>query len=131
MDKSFVKGVLACLAVIVLMGAGRKYIHSQRVHMNEGNTAAGFSVTCSDSAWTAVVAANANRRSVVVQSLATNTFNVCIATSTAGPCVDGMVGFELTPGSTLDESSEVALNCRARSGGSEVLKGIEYDDSKD
>jgi len=124
------KGFLACLAIILLVGAGRKYDQSQRVFQNEGDTLGPISVTCSDSAWTAVSAASSIRRSVLLQTLSTAGASVCISTATAGPCVDTMPGLELEAGANVTDFSEALLNCRSRSGNVQV-KGMAYSDSED
>lgn len=129
MRKEF-KGFLACLALVVLMGAGRKYVWVQKVYQNEGDTPAPISQTCTDSAWTAIAAADSKRRSVLFQTLSTAGSSVCLSTATAGPCDDNQGGIELEAGSNVTDYSEALLNCRSRSGNVQV-KGMSYTDSED
>lgn len=123
-------GALAGIALILILGAGRKYIEVQKVYQNEGDLLAPISVTCLDSAWTAIAPASKKRRAVVLQSLVASASGVCISTATGGACSDGQGGFELEPGMTVTDNSEALLNCRSRTG-SIVIKGMSYSDSED
>jgi len=125
-----IKGFLAALLLFGTIAAGRRYVYVQKVYQNEGDTLTGLSVTCTNSAWTAVAAADKTRRSLVMQTLTTATDSVCISTATAGSCVDGMVGYEIEPGASVTDYSEAALNCRTRSA-NVTVRGMSYKDSED
>lgn len=128
--KKEIKGFLVCLMLLGAIGAGRKYVWVQKVYQNEGDTLNGISVTCTNAAWTAVAAANAKRRSAVFHTLTSAADSVCISTATAGPCVDGMPGYEVEAGASVSDFSEALLNCRTRSS-NVVVKGMIYTDSED
>ena len=126
-------GTVLCFASL-LFAAPRADFAVTKTYRNEGNTVAPFTLSCSSTAWTAVVAARAVRRSGLMQSLKANAYNVCIATTSASGdlCNDATPGIELAPGDSLTDFAEVAWNCRARTGSSgERIKGYESYDSAD
>lgn len=105
-----------------------------RVAQNDGNTPVGIYVACSSTAWTAVVAADEDRRLAVVKNLSDATYDVCTAThSTVGiGCPASPGGYYLEPGDAVSWSGEAALYCRLQAGGdSETLIGMSWDDSRD
>ena len=104
-----------------------------KVAENEGNTRAGFSVSCSSNEWTTVLAVRAIRRSFLVQSLSTATELVCLSTFTTSgyACSSSAPGVTLATRDTYNDNSEQAIYCRGQSGAAQTLKGFENYDSRD
>lgn len=137
-------GFLVLGSMIVGMGGVEKAYARARdtlfvtaVAQNDGNTASLLTVSCSNSAWTSVAAANPRRRRLRLDVVATATgVGVCLSsTSVSGDtCSDARAGFELlpsTPAGHVDLRDEDPWYCRARSGGVGLLKGAEFYDSRD
>lgn len=129
-------GFLVAGFAAMLYASPRKDITSSTTHRNEGNLMAPFSVSCSSSTWTAVVTTREARRAVLIQSLSTNSYAVCLSTyavgSTAVLCAAATTGLEISPGGALTDYGEYGINCSARDGSSgERLKGYESYDNRD
>lgn len=115
----------------------------QPVYQNDGDTAAGFAVEASSSAWTAVAAARATRRRLFVQVLDSNVKGVCLSTfsTVAIACDDATPGIELSTGTANSNGlrshtfyTQAAIYARIRVGDTNPLqrvKGYESYDSGD
>ena len=130
--------LLTALGLFVLVGvafsAPRKEALVTKTSRNEGNRRIGFSVTCSSTAWTVVVSSLPARRSVVMHTLGSMIYSVCIGTqSLAGDlCNDAAPGVELSTNTSITDYSEAVIRCRARSPSTgEILKGFDYYDTGD
>jgi len=136
MKKDLLLAFLAgALGVSLLYANPRSYQanYTDRVMTDEGDTPSGFAISCSNSAWTQIVAADDDSRSVLFQALSTSSGNVCISTVTAAgaACDDTTPGPELIPGASVTDYTSSRWNCRARSGGTAVVKGYRSLDSAD
>lgn len=115
---------------------------------NDGNTRLPFTITCLDSAWTVVGSSQAvataghaftqqaaiRRRSMTVHALGTVTYAVCLSTTSnaSSTCADTIGGYELgVSWGSVSIYDEGLWYCRARSGGSTVIKGVEFYDNRD
>jgi len=128
------KGFLACVAVVVLMGAARRYTDVTVTSLNEGNAPVPFSTALSDSAWTAIGSSSpAKRRALGIQSPSTNTGFVCISTtSTSGvTCTVDTNGYQLEPGAAITINDEAVWYGRINSGSVTTVKGSEHADNRD
>lgn len=131
------KNLLLSLAVM-LIGVGFATAASKRVDLvdpvaqNDGDTRVGVSVSCLSSAWTRVVAARSNRRTLKLTSLRSNTGIVCLGTADNGAvtCTSTNLGIDLGTADAYQDSSEAVLYCRAGSG-TQVVKGFDLYDSRD
>ena len=128
-------GLAGMLLVSLAYAIPRGAAYVQSTYRNEGNTGAGFNVSCSSSAWTAIYTARETNRAAVVQNLNTNAFAVCITTfaaTDAATCADATEGAELTPGQNITLYDEQTWRCRTRdtTAGTRV-KGIVSRDDRD
>lgn len=114
---------------------------------NDGNARIPFTITCSASAWTVVGSSQAvastlmaneqaaiRRRSMTVQTLSSVTYAVCLSTTSASgdTCDDNRAGYELgSAWGSVSVYDEGLWYCRTRTGGSTVIKGVEFYDSRD
>jgi len=107
--------------------------YTDRVMFDEGDTAEGFAVSCSSTAWTQIVASDEDSRIVEFQALTANTGGVCISTVTASAiaCDDTTPGLELAPAADKKIGSTGAWYCRARATFVGVIKGFRGTDSAD
>ena len=134
----------AFLTGMVLAGAvwasPRARQDTLKTYREEGNAFTPFVVTCSSTAWTAVVTAptgglsTVTQRSLFVQNLAAiNSYSVCISSSQGdATCANATTGAELAPGSNLTIFGEATYYCRARSPSTgETIKGIVNYDNRD
>lgn len=114
---------------------------------NDGNARLPFTITCSSSAWTVVGSSQAvasqpmaneqaaiRRRSMTAQTLGTVTYAVCLSTTSnsSSACDDNIGGYELgSAWGSVSMYDESLWYCRTRTGGSTVIKGVEFYDSRD
>jgi len=114
---------------------------------NDGNARLPFAISCSSSAWTVAGSSQAvasqpmaneqaaiRRRSMTIQTLSTVTYAVCLSTTNASgdTCDDNRAGYELgSAWGSVSIYDEGLWYCRARTGGSTVIKGVEFYDSRD
>lgn len=128
-------GCLVLLIAGVLSAAPRRDTVVDKTARNDGDTRAGLTVTCTSTAWTAVVATRATRRKVYLINISGSGGPICIGTATmeAGlACANGTHGIELGTSAAFEDSNEGALTCRSRTGaGVAVLKGFDEYDSAD
>jgi len=138
--KELVKALTVCGIVwgasgVMLWAAPRKFNDVTKTSRNEGNTRAGFSVACTSSAWTTIVAARTERRSVLVHTLPSIGGGVCISThptSSATACDDDAIGVELSTSSSFTDYGEGFLTCRMRAlVATSKVKGFDYYDNRD
>lgn len=119
--------------VTVALSAPRLADQVTKMYLNEGNTMSGFSVDCTSTTWTTLRAADAEIRSSLIQSIGTNSYNVCLASSTGGgACANGVDGAEIAPSGNITDYGEYAIYCRSRSpSAGERIKGYTSYDSRD
>lgn len=129
---------LALIAIVGFVGvafaASRQSPFVTKVAQNDGNTIAPFAVSCSSTAWTALVASDYRTRRVTVQNL-TGGQSVCLSTGTNSDICAAAVtseGFRLISPATYDMYTEAPIYCRALDAqAAQVIYGIKYYDSGD
>ena len=120
---------------VMLWAAPRKFNDVTKTSRNEGDTRAPFSIACSSSAWSTVVAARVERRSVLIHTLTNPGGGVCLSTYTTSSsiaCDDSANGVELSTSSAYTDYGEGAITCRIRAlVPTTRVKGMDYYDSRD
>lgn len=112
---------------------------------NDGNSISPFAITVSSHLWTVVgssltsantgdVSSRLRRRSLLVQTLGTVTYGVCLSSisAAASACDNSIPGYELgTTWASVVIFSEAVWYARSRAGGTTAIKGNESFDSRD
>lgn len=132
-------GLLFGLAAVAVTGSrmvsaeGMKYQESQAVYQSEGSNPVYFNVSCATASWTVVIASDTISRSTFMQSISSNTQNICLSSSTSSqPCDSSAAGPELVPSSALTDYSRAAWACRSVVGtSSQTIKGYRTRDKRD
>lgn len=141
-------GLLASLLTAIVLVAvspnsshaqNEKFREPQPVFQSEGRNPYAFNVSCSTSAWTIVVTSDTIARSTFIESISSNTNNVCLLPGPTVPtvavssqCTTATQGPELVPSSSLTDYSRAAWYCASSSGTvSNILKGYRTRDVGD
>lgn len=110
--------------------SGDNSAHLQYRH--EGDAPEEFNVACSSTAWTAVVAADRESRSVNMIAVSSNTAAVCLSSATSsGTCNASKEGVHLDPGSSLTDYTTRDWACRSTSGNLDRVTGYRSKHSHD
>lgn len=132
---------LAAAAARLAGAEGMKYEFSQAVYQSEGSNPVAFSVSCATASWTVVVASDTISRSTFLESVSSNTTNICLlpvtngiapSVSVSSQCTTATPGPELPPNSSLTDYSRAGWACASSSGTvSNIIKGYRTRDKRD
>ena len=140
-------GLFVGLAAIAVLGPrwsraeGMKYQEAQPVYQSEGSNPITFNVSCATGAWTIVIASDTISRSTFMESISSNTQNICLLPVTNGvaptvaissQCTTASPGPELVPSSSLTDYSRAGWACASSSGTVvNTIKGYRTRDKRD
>lgn len=135
---------LAALAATAPRGAsaeGMMYMQAQATYQSEGSNPVSFNTTCATATWTVVIASDTIARSTFMESISSNTNNICLLPITTGTaptvaissqCMTSTRGPELVPSSAMTDYSKAGWACASSSGTvSGVIKGYRTRDKRD
>lgn len=131
----------SCFAAAAARAEGMKYQEAQAVYQSEGSNPVSFNVNCATATWTIVIASDTISRSTFMESISSNTNNICLLPITNGvapsvavssQCTTATQGPELVPSSELTDYSRAGWACASASGTVvNVLKGYRTRDKRD
>lgn len=132
-------GLLTALVVSVILAPrfvkaqGEKEILPIPMFMTEGRDPVYFNISCTTAAWAVVVSSDQIARSTFIESISSNTMNICLSSTTSSQnCDSTAAGPELVPGQTLTDYSRAAWSCKSVTGTSaQVIKGYRTRDRGD
>lgn len=139
--------VLIVIAVSLLGFAGSTRaqgmarLEATPVFQSEGINPIAFSVTCATATWTLAVASDTISRSTFLESVSSNTYQICLlpvvygvmpTVAISSQCTTATKGIELTPNSAYTDYSHAGWACASSSGtASGTIKGVRTRDRGD